>query len=262
MGVPLRRSETLMYFPSTQKTPVASTSSLTQGSSSTSKAPRTQSLQAYKEERLRQKALTNPTIYAPRSHAQGSSSSSSTTTTTAPALPSMAPAGSYIAGRKPLAPPPVLLPVHTQTTARTNSPLSPHRAALPGRPIYPRSKHEPNLYRKAITTCIKRKPGGEQILKVGVRKALGPAAGVGAGLSGSVSVSVAGISGVRSATIELEKLVAATKRREDRDVLMADATSTLGRNVSSTPRASTPAPPVMSKSWVVVQGEDWEMVDV
>jgi hypothetical protein len=53
-------------------------------------------------------------------------------------------------------------------------------------------------------------------------------------------------SSVMNATMELERIVAAQTQREkevQEDVVMADV------------------PPGLTKSWVVVPGEDWEMVD-
>ncbi|KAG5644656.1 hypothetical protein DXG03_008038 [Asterophora parasitica] len=105
---------------------------------------------------------------------------------------------------------------------RQNSPLAPTRSTLPGRPLFPRSKPEPDLCRKAIKACMKCSPEGQKILRMGPRLAVS----------------------IMSATMELERLVAA----QDQDVTMADATVAA-------------APPTLTKSWVVVSGDDWEMVE-
>ncbi|KAJ3491758.1 hypothetical protein NLI96_g445 [Meripilus lineatus] len=105
---------------------------------------------------------------------------------------------------------------------RTSSPLSPTRAVLPPRASFPRSKPEPNLYRVALTTRMRMSPTGQQILHMGTRLAFS----------------------IHQATQELEWLVAAQREREkESDVVMGS---------SETP---------LSNSWVVVPGEDWEMVD-
>lgn len=111
-------------------------------------------------------------------------------------------------------------PPTVYTPPRQSSPLSPARATIPGRPVFPRSKAEPDLYRKAIKTSMKKSPEGQKILRMGPRLALS----------------------ITTATQELERIVAAQTERED--VAMLDATT-----------------PILTKSWVVVPGEDWEMVD-
>ncbi|KIK52662.1 hypothetical protein GYMLUDRAFT_64112 [Collybiopsis luxurians FD-317 M1] len=121
------------------------------------------------------------------------------------------------------------------STYRSSSPLSPNpnRTVLPGRPIFPRSKQEPDLYRQAIIARMRCSPEGQRILHMGPKLALS----------------------IMSATRELERLVAAQGEREDNDVVMADATA-----------------PTMSASWVVVPPavpesrrschyQDWEMVN-
>ncbi|KAF5379784.1 hypothetical protein D9615_005703 [Tricholomella constricta] len=109
------------------------------------------------------------------------------------------------------------------TPPRQSSPLAPTRSTLPGRPQFPRSKPEPDLYRKAIKTSMKGSPEGQKILRMGPRLAVS----------------------IMTATMELERLVA-DQENESQDIIMADATATS---------------PVLSKSWVAVSGEDWEMVE-
>ncbi|KAJ7583590.1 hypothetical protein C8J56DRAFT_864246 [Mycena floridula] len=90
-------------------------------------------------------------------------------------------------------PSPMTPPVHVRTT----SPLSPHYPSfLPARPVFPRSKVEPDLYRKAITTRMKGSEVGQRICSMGARLALS----------------------IMAATDDLERLVA-----EREDVAMDDA---------------------------------------
>ncbi|KAF5358760.1 hypothetical protein D9758_008550 [Tetrapyrgos nigripes] len=126
---------------------------------------------------------------------------------------------------KPIAstPKPVQYPAHT-ASYRISSPLSPVRTVLPARPVFPRSKHEPDLYKQAITTNMRSTPEGQKILYMGPRLALS----------------------IMTATKELE-LIVASQPSHDSDVIMYDATSTN----SNPPNAS----------WVIVPSDDWEMVD-
>ncbi|RDB25557.1 hypothetical protein Hypma_006385 [Hypsizygus marmoreus] len=111
------------------------------------------------------------------------------------------------------------------TPPRQSSPLAPTRAFRPSRPVFPRSKPEPDLYRKALRACMKGTPEGRKMLKMGPRLAMQ----------------------IEKATQDLEMIIAQQverekerEREEDLDVVMADAQ------------------PV----WVVVgAGEDWETVD-
>ncbi|KAJ3866732.1 hypothetical protein EV359DRAFT_79282 [Lentinula novae-zelandiae] len=106
-------------------------------------------------------------------------------------------------------------------TYRCSSPLSPHRTALPGRPIFPKSKTEPDLYKKAIISRMRCSPEGQRILHMGPKLAFS----------------------IMTATKELERIVAA--QEADNDVPMSDASPTLGNSwvvVSS-------------------ETQDWEMVD-
>ena len=109
---------------------------------------------------------------------------------------------------------------------RASSPLVPkqRRTLHPPRACFPRSKPEPNLYKMAITTNMRRSPNGQKILLLGPRLAVN----------------------LLTATMELERFVAQQKEHaaeEDRDISMEDGTS------------------VLTKSWVIVPQEDWEMLD-
>ncbi|KAF9066513.1 hypothetical protein BDP27DRAFT_1330400, partial [Rhodocollybia butyracea] len=133
-------------------------------------------------------------------------------------------------------PPPKPTPLNTNTY-RSSSPLSPKRITLPGRPVFPRSKQEPDLYKMAIIARMRCTPEGQRILHMGPKLAFS----------------------IMSATKELERLVAA--QPEENDVVMSDSA----------------AAAALSASWVVVpqdrerhaapQGfagmptQDWEMVD-
>jgi endonuclease V-like protein UPF0215 family len=65
---------------------------------------------------------------------------------------------------------------------------------------------------------------------------------------------------IMDATKELEKIVADQREREaDGDVVMSDSTATTTSfNVVG---SGSLAMPVLTASWVVVRGDDWEMVD-
>lgn len=142
-----------------------------------------------------------------------------------PVTPVMAsygkPRSSPVGGRVP-----IYFASDSKATFRTSSPLSPMRAILPARPSFPRSKAEPDLYRQAITTRMRCSPDGQKILHMGPRLALS----------------------IMAATKELERIVAAQsqsekERERENDVMMAESA------------------PTLSNSWVVVPGEDWEMID-
>ncbi|KAF8071644.1 hypothetical protein FPV67DRAFT_887925 [Lyophyllum atratum] len=119
------------------------------------------------------------------------------------------------------------------TPPRHTSPLAPTRGILPGRPLFPRSKAEPDLYRKALKTAMKGTPEGQKILRMGPRLAVS----------------------IMTATKELERIVAAAQEGEPQDIVMADATG------AATTAVASSAPVLLTKSWVVVPGEDWEMVE-
>ncbi|GJE96564.1 hypothetical protein PsYK624_127620 [Phanerochaete sordida] len=108
---------------------------------------------------------------------------------------------------------------------RTPSPLAPAplRAVPAARTHFPRSKPEPDLYRVAITTRMRKSPEGQKILHMGPRLAFS----------------------IYNATRELEKLVASqTQRDAEGDVDMADSGDML-----------------LTSSWVAVARDDWEMID-
>lgn len=153
--------------------------------------------------------------------------------------------------RTPIAPSKVILPsisspVTTVLTPRQSSPLAPTRVPLPGRPVFPRSKRpEPDLYRMAIRMRMLLSPEGQKILSLGPRVAL--------------EMDVDRVNGVKqeaertrrdivSVTRDLERMV---QDISDEDVLMDCLPTPL----------PTPAPPILTTSWVIVKGEDWEMVD-
>jgi hypothetical protein len=89
-------------------------------------------------------------------------------------------------------------PKVTFPTERASSPLAPTRTPLPARTAFPKSKPQPDLYRTAITTCMRMSPEGQKILTMGPRLALS----------------------IYTATKELEQLVAA-QRDSDGDVSMS-----------------------------------------
>ncbi|KZT07683.1 uncharacterized protein LAESUDRAFT_724669 [Laetiporus sulphureus 93-53] len=133
--------------------------------------------------------------------------------------------------------PVVLSPAPIATCAampsfRTSSPLSPRQSVLPARASFPRSKQEPDLYRAAIAARMRMSPEGRRILYMGPRLALS-----------MYTANRELEKSIYSATSELERIVAASQGDADSDVVMADSD------------------PALSKSWVVVPPEDWEMVD-
>ncbi|KAF9048778.1 hypothetical protein BJ165DRAFT_1056749 [Panaeolus papilionaceus] len=134
-------------------------------------------------------------------------------------------------------------PITTRVTPRTSSPLAPTPKSINPRPVFPRSKAEPDLYKTALKGCLKKSPDGQRVLHMGARLAM--------------SIFVA--------TRELERLVAMDSFRDaEGDVTMGDAwgdekekdEGCLGLSL-----CGAPAQPVLTSSWVVVRGDDWEMVD-
>ncbi|KAJ4480164.1 hypothetical protein J3R30DRAFT_2588927 [Lentinula aciculospora] len=106
-------------------------------------------------------------------------------------------------------------------TYRSSSPLSPNRTPLPGRPIFPKSRTEPDLYKKAIIARMRCSPEGQRILHMGPKLAFS----------------------IMAATKELERIVAA--QDTDNDVAMSETSPTLSHSwVVVSPEA-----------------QDWEMVD-
>ena len=57
--------------------------------------------------------------------------------------------------RTPVAPP----------ISRQSSPLGPYQSSLPDRPIFPRSKSDPNLYCNALMRCFKRSARGREFFR-------------------------------------------------------------------------------------------------
>ncbi|KAF8640307.1 hypothetical protein AX16_010202 [Volvariella volvacea WC 439] len=118
----------------------------------------------------------------------------------------------------------------TQNTRTTSSPLSPNPTHKPHRPSFPRSKPEPDLYRKALITRMMGTPEGQKIMHMGARLAVS----------------------IMTATRELEKIVAAQTFEAgygagsaSEDVVMMDVCQ--------------PSPFAGSSQWSAK--EDWEMVD-
>ncbi|KAF9468179.1 hypothetical protein BDZ94DRAFT_1247380 [Collybia nuda] len=183
--------------------------------------PHYRSLRFYKEQRERSKANSNRSLEPITIRIRQEQRPSRPTVRHAPQ--SSKPTKVSIISFKAPAPTPPVGPPTINTPPRKSSPLAPTRTTLPGRPVFPRSKAEPNLHRKAVTTCMKATPEGQKILRMGPRLAVS----------------------IMSATKDLEQIVAAQGDREKelQDVTMADAS------------------PILTKSWVVVPGEDWEMVD-
>ena len=143
----------------------------------------------------------------------------------APSAPSAAPAPkppASLPAPSP-APPPPNTPFRP-AVRRPTSPLAPVRTPRPPRLAFPRSRPEPDLYRKAITARMRGSPEGQKILLMGARLAVS----------------------ILTATRELERIVA-RNNLESEDVTMEPS--------------PPPVPPPLTNSWVIVPGEDWEMVD-
>lgn len=237
----LRRTESYIVLPvvdnhsapSTSTTPASSCKQ--ESSSSPLTLPYHRTLRFYKEQRDRRKALLNRTLepITIRTRLEVTLSQppnrvynpQSKVTPRVAASPSNYASTPRSCAKPRSCPTPPTIP----TSARVSSPLAPTRTPLPGRPVFPRSRPEPDLYRKAITTRMKSSAEGQKILHMGPRLAMS----------------------IMTATRELERIVAAQDEREkgnSTDVAMGDAT--------------TPTAPVITTStWFVVNGEDWEMVD-
>lgn len=181
--------------------------------------PHNRTLQYYKDQRQRQKAQLNRSVEPITIRIITEPRSQPPTVRHTPSQPPKPSRGSQPTVGKPI----IKLPLLSTTPfPRQSSPLAPKRSSLPDRPVFPRSKPEPDLYRKALTSCLKRSPEGQQFLRMSKKLT----------------------SSVMNATMELERIVAAqTQREETQDVVMADA------------------PPGPTKPWVVLPAEDWEMVD-
>ena len=237
----LRRTETLTHIPETTNTTTKNDS-----------LPYYRTLQYYKDQRLRRKVVNRATAEPLTIRTRPIDDSSQcggrqSPQQQPPTLSSFTSKPHKITFNTkrvstPKAPLQVILPsvespITVTRTHRTSSPLSPLRTVLPGRPVFPRSKQEPDLYRVAIKTHMRSSPEGQKILHMGPRLALS----------------------IITATKDLERIVADQERERDRDrdndIIMSDSTF----NIST----STLASPVLTKSWVFVKNEvhDWEMLD-
>ncbi|KAF9443499.1 hypothetical protein P691DRAFT_797347 [Macrolepiota fuliginosa MF-IS2] len=249
----LRRTESYLTLPSIASTSVAIVSAqgfCKSSQSQPSTVPYQQSLQYYKDQRQRRKAATRAnwssepiTIRTRLEHTYSQPQAQHSTTASTSPPPSRSRSLTRTA---------TLLDVTTRATDesisstseststpahfrappsfRASSPLSPKRHLLPGRPVFPRSKPEPDLYRLAIKTCMRCSPEGQKILRMGPRLALS----------------------ILTATQDLERIVAEQESRED--AMMED------RSVTNSEEPSGPSL-TLSNSWVDVRHEDWEMVD-
>lgn len=257
MGAPLRRQETMLLAPS----PHPAESALDPDSSSllATTVPYYRTLQYYKDQRLKRKAVLNrngePMTISTSTPKEGAKAPQTPQSfkplllsAAKPTLP-LKPRKPPVAAVKRSAPalkapskvilPSVSSPVTISVTHRSSSPLCPNPTIRPGRPVFPRSKQEPDLYRTAIRTRMAATIEGRKVLLMGARLAYS----------------------IEAATKELERIVADQQER-DGDVLMSDSTSTAPTATStSTPHSSSLAMPVLTASWVMVKGEDWEMVD-
>lgn len=232
----LRRTETLAHVPETTNT-----------TTNNDPLPYYRTLQYYKDQRLRRKvvnrATAEPLTIRTRPIDDSSRQSPQQQPPTQSSLNSKPHKITFNTKRvsTPKAPPSQVIlpsvasPITVTRTHRTSSPLSPLRTVLPGRPVFPRSKQEPDLYRVAIKTHMRSSPEGQKILHMGPRLALS----------------------IITATKDLERIVADQERDRDRDndIIMSDSTFNLS--------TSTLASPVLTKSWVFVKNEvhDWEMLD-
>ncbi|KAG6829991.1 hypothetical protein H0H92_002681 [Tricholoma furcatifolium] len=201
--------------------------------------PYSRTLQFYKDQReLRRRAGPGATartapLPLPRTTVSQLASQPTTPPKSSPSTRSPAPAKLKPLILAPSAVPPPVRPgpgPHA-APARPTSPLAPTPAPRPSRPAFPRSKAEPDLLRKALRTCMRGSPEGQNILRMGPHLAVS----------------------IMSATRDLERLVAAAAEEPiQNDVVMDDATA-LGQGQGHGHAG-------LSKSWVVVS-EDWEMVD-
>jgi hypothetical protein len=243
MGL-LRRTETIVHVPETTNTTTNSTND---------SLPYYRTLQYYKDQRLRRRGVNRATAEPLTIRTRPIDDSSQYGGRQSPQQPpptqsSVTPKPQKVTFNTtkrvsaPKAPTQVILPsvaspITVARTHRTSSPLSPLRTVLPGRPVFPRSKQEPDLYRVAIKSHMRSSPEGQKILHMGPRLALS----------------------MITATKDLERIVADQERERgrdrDNDVIMSDSTFGLS--------ASTLASPVLTKSWVFVKNEahDWEMLD-
>ncbi|KAF8896537.1 hypothetical protein BD779DRAFT_1466458 [Infundibulicybe gibba] len=143
--------------------------------------PYHRTLRFYKEQRERRKALLNRTVEP-------------ITIRTHPSPNHHPPASTMGRAKQSLHHHPHIPPQTCLHSSYIITPF-PSRHVLPGRPVFPRSKPEPDLYRKAITTRMQSTPEGQNILRMGPRLAVS----------------------IMSATLELERIVAAQSDRENGD---------------------------------------------
>jgi hypothetical protein len=249
----LRRHDTMLVIPEGTTNSVSASKSVGCNADATS-LPYYRTLQYFKDQRLRRKALHRPNVEPIGTHTRlevthpqpapceiPQHEQPRCPPVSAAKPPPSKPRNPNVVTTKkrtptPTAPPQVILPsvsspITVLRTPRTSSPLSPTRTTLPGRPVFPRSKPETDLYRTAIKMCMRSSPLGQKILHMGPRLAMS----------------------IMTATQELERIVADQQERDkDNDVVMSDSTL-----VSPTSLAM----PVLTTSWVMVKGEDWEMID-
>lgn len=223
----LRRTETLLSFPTLQSSAAVSTTTHSDN-------PASQSIQRtllyYKEQRQRRKGLKSPSeplnirTRFDVGHAQPVVCVTGQPQVNVPQQIQPSPRG-----RKPAArpsPPPNNSFYTPPVPIRHSSPLAPTRNVFPGWPAPPRPKKrvEPNLLRKAITTCMRSSPEGIKILHMGPRLAVS----------------------IMTATKDLELLVGENQEDSEKDgadVVMADD-----------PKSGT-------RSWIMLHQNDWEMSD-
>ncbi len=268
---PLRRSESMLFLPTPQFNPATAPNNVLNPNAP---LPYHRTLAYYKEQRVRRKKLpspadqltvrtvaltpTTPSSALPQPQTQPQSITkprssiskpphSIATTKRSPPTPRGPPAQIIL--------PSPSKPVTTLLTPRSSSPLSPKRLTLPGRPVFPRSKAEPDLYRTAIKMRILTTPEGQRFLSLGPRLAM------------EVMKTTKDIVTV---TEDLERMVEDIESSccDSPDVVMADPIPLAVPSFSTTcttpitnQTSPTPAPPVLTTTWVVVKGDDWDMVD-
>ena len=63
------------------------------------------------------------------------------------------------------------IPFRVPAFCRASSPLSPQRRLLPGRPIFPKSTPDPDLYRLVLKKCLRHSSRGQRFLQMRPRPA-------------------------------------------------------------------------------------------
>jgi hypothetical protein len=266
---PLRRSESMLFLPTPQFNLATAPNNVLNPNAP---LPYHRTLSYYKEQRMRRKkppspadqltvrtvALTPTTPSSALPLLLQSQPQSITKPRSSIAKPPHSIATTKRSPPTPRGPPAQIIlpspskPVTTLLTPRSSSPLSPKRFTLPGRPVFPRSKPEPDLYRTAIKMRILATPEGQRFLSLGPRLAM------------EVLKTTKDIVTV---TEDLERMVEDIES-SCCDVVMADPLPLAVPSVSTTCTtpitnqiSPTPAPPILTTTWVVVKGDDWEMVD-